>query len=205
MRHLLAFAALLGAVIVASSAAGAVDGHAGPVTLHVTPTNGLADGQAVSIRASVPSGVRIYELRAHLCVPGRALETNFDFGFQGRRCTNLKVGRGDIERSAAFGEGTTNATLDGFHVGEGRVHWVNELGFDQTIQCDATHPCDLVVRAQITDDTVFYSAPLCFGPACKGTTGSEDRVRTPLLALAGVVVGALLVFSFARRRKARAT
>jgi hypothetical protein len=160
--------------------AGAATGTAGPATVTVTPTAGVVDGDAVAIHASVPQGTRIYELRAHLCVPGRTLRANFDFGFQGRRCTNAVVGSGDVERVAAFPAGVTGADLSGFKVGEGTVHWVNERGYDQTIDCGPGRPCDLVVRVQITNDTRFFTAPLCYGSKCAPEgSPTPTTVKTP--------------------------
>ena len=175
----IAAAPLLGALVFGMGSAGAVAGKAGPIAVTVTPTVGVADGQAVVVHATAPAGTKIYELRAHLCVPGKKLRSNFDFGFEGRRCTNAAVGAGDIERVAAFPSGVTAATLEGFKIGEGTVHWVNELGYDQTIDCGPDRPCDLVVRVQITNDTVFYSAPLCYGSACPAEGASTPTASTP--------------------------
>ena len=161
-----------------SLAAGAATGRAGPIDVQVSPTSGVRDGQTLSITAQAPRGDVIYELRAHLCVPGPVIRTGFDFGFQGRRCTSIAVGHGDVEQKASYGGGVTTASLNTFKVGEGTVQWVNELGFPDTITCGAGHPCDLVVRIEITNDAVFFTAPLCYGAACQAN-GDGGSTTTP--------------------------
>ena len=141
----------------------AVDGTVGPITFTVTPSTQVNDGQPIAIHAQAADGVLIYELKAHLCVPNANLRTNFDFGFQGKKCTNAPVGAGDTEQIVSFPNGATAGDLDTFKVGVGTVHWVNELGYDQTIDCGPGKQCDVVVRAQITNGTAFFTVPLCYG------------------------------------------
>ena len=97
---------------------------------------------------------------------GISIRTNFDFGFQGQRCVNVAVGHGDVEQTIEYGGGVNAGNLDTFKVGAGSVRWVNELGYDQVIDCGPGHPCDLAIRVQITDNTLFFSVPLCYGPTC---------------------------------------
>jgi len=146
--------------------AGAASGTAGPIAITVTPTSGVSDGQAISIHAEAPAGTVIYELRAHLCLPNANVNNTFDFGFQGKKCTNAAVGAGDVEQVASFGQGVSTADLDTFKVGVGTVHWVDELGYDQIIDCGPGKQCDVVVQVQITNGTVFFTVPLCYGAAC---------------------------------------
>jgi hypothetical protein len=169
--------------------AGAVSGNAGPVSITVTPTSQLQDGQVVQIHAEAPAGTVIYELKAHLCVPNGRITTNFQFGFQGQQCSNLAVGSGDVEQIVSSGEGTQSADLT-FRVGEGSAHWVNDLNYDQTITCGVDQPCDLVVRAQITDDTVFFTAPLCYGAACTPESGPPPATNPPAASGAPPAAGA---------------
>jgi len=168
----------------AAGQAGAVTGNAGPVRITAEPTSRVADGQAVSIHAQAPSGIAIYELRAHLCSAGPPITTNWAFGFQGgRRCANVALGHGDTEKIAAFPAGTTSAILSTFHVGVGSAHWVDDLGYDQIISCGPAHPCDLVVRAEITNDVVFATLPLCYGASCSAEPDTVPTVPTTVLVL----------------------
>lgn len=170
-----------GALSIGSGTAGAVSGTTGPISVSVTPTSGLSDGQSVAVHAEAPPGIVIYELKVHLCLPGSYIGTNFNFGFEGEKCTNLAPGAGDAEKLASFPDGTQSAELDTFKVGEGGVHWVNALGDDQVIMCGPGQPCDLVVRVQLTNDTRFYTAPLCYGDGCP-PDGQTTNATTPAAA-----------------------
>ncbi len=159
-------ALLTAAVFANMGAAGAVVARDGNVVVRVAPTSRVADGQAVDITAVSAKGVSIYQIQAHLCTYGNSIRTNFDFGFQGQRCVNVALGHGDVEQTIEYGGGVNAGNLDTFKVGAGSVRWVNELGYDQVIDCGPGHPCDLAIRVQITDNTLFFSVPLCYGPTC---------------------------------------
>jgi len=209
VRVLVAAVCAVGMLAFGSVAAGAATtGAAGPIDVSVSPTSRLADGQAVTITATAPRGVLIYEIRAHLCIAGKDVTNGYDFGFQGKRCTNVAVGHSDVEQSAPFPNGVATGTLDAFKVGTGTKRWVNELGFPETITCGPEHPCALVVRVEITDAAMFFTAPLCFGATCPaGSTKSSSSGSSGFgVIVAAVVVlgGALIVFAVvSRRRRAR--
>jgi hypothetical protein len=176
----------------AAGSAGALNGSVGAISLRVSPTSRVGDGQVVDIHAQAKRGTVIYQLSAHLCTAGPDVRTSFDFGFQGARCTKNAVGTGDVEKSAEFGSGATTAELDSFRVGAGRVGWVNELGYPNTIRCGVGHLCDLVVKIQITDETVFFNAPLCYGATCPAEgTGAPSASRLTSLPVRVVIAGAV--------------
>lgn len=170
----LSVGALLGA-----GPAGAVSGNAGPVAITVTPTSGVTDGQELAIHAEVPDGTVIYEIKAHLCLPNANVRSNFDFGFQGKKCSNAPVGGGDVEQTASFGEGVAAGDLGGFHVGAGSATWVNELGYNLPITCGPGQQCDVVVRVQITNGTVFFTVPLCYGTGCANVDAPPPATEPP--------------------------
>jgi hypothetical protein len=186
-------AAAMGAAGLASGflalGAGATTGQAGAITVSVKPSTGVADGQTVAIHARASGGTVIYQLRAHLCQADSHVRTNFDFGFEGQRCSNAALGQGDVEQTAEYGQGVSAADLDTFKVGAGSVRWVNELGYPQILECGVGHPCDLVVRIQITNDTEFFTAPLCYGASCPvDFAGGPRPVPTPTTAPAAAAV-----------------
>jgi hypothetical protein len=174
-------AALFAAGVVSFGAgpATAVSGNAGPITVSVNPTSGVSDGQAVAIHAEAPSGTLIYSLKAHLCRPGANIRTHFDWSFSGVRCPGVSVGAGDVEQVSEYGNGTTSAELDSFKVGEGQVAWASATGHSASIDCGPGNPCDVVVQIEITNDTVFYSAPLCYGTGCP-PEGQASDTPTPV-------------------------
>ncbi len=159
-----AFGALLAlGVVSSSSSAGALEGSAGPIAVSVTLQDG---GRSVTMKADAPGNVQIFEIAAHLCKHGANVRNSYDFGYQGNFCTNEPVGGGDVEKVASFANGVASATLRSFNVAPGSTQWVNELGYPFDIACGPGQPCDVVFRLQITDATVFFTAPVCFGADC---------------------------------------
>jgi hypothetical protein len=158
------------------------------------------------VDARTSSPVQIYEIRGHVCLPDHDVRTNFDFGFEGRACPNVAIGDGDVDPSAAFPNGVADGRLDNVRVSTGAARWVNELGFPGSIRCDASHPCDLVVRVEITDGTVFVTVPLCgTRPCTASSSGSHGLagVRWPwVLTIVAVLVG--LWIAGTRRHRAQA-
>ena len=134
----------------------------GAVTITVTPTEGLADGQPVSIHAEATGGAQIFELRAHLCQAGAGIDNTSEFGFQGPYCPNGAIGAGQFDEGVTPPPGSTTADMQ-FAVGMGGVTWLDEQGYVHELTCGAGHPCDLVVEAQITNDTAFVTFPLLIG------------------------------------------
>jgi hypothetical protein len=150
------------------SPAEAIAGNAGPVTVTVTAKS----ASTVGVRVTAPSGVEIYEIRAHLCVPGDVSNT-YDFGFQGQLCSNAPIGTGDAEKVAAYADGASQGSLE-MHVEAGSVQWVNERGFPGTLTCGPDKTCNIVVQVQITDATVYYTAALCIGASCPQDPAGPD-------------------------------
>lgn len=153
----------------------AVDGTVGPIAFTVN----LTDGHDLAVHAQAADGVLIYELKVHLCLPNANVRTNYDFGFQGKKCTNAPVGASDVEQVAAFPDGASAGDLNTFKVDVGSVHWVNDLGYDQTIDCGPAKQCDVVVRASITNGAAFFTAPLCYDCPAEATPPGQLPAGTP--------------------------
>lgn len=137
-------------------------GAAGPVTVTVTPTDNVADGQAVSVHAEAPGDVEIFEIRVHLCQHDAGINDTYAFGFQDGLCPNAPVGAGDVDQRVELPRGTSVADLPAFKVGVGSVDWTDELGSGHSLTCGPGAPCDVVVQMQITNTTVFFTAPICY-------------------------------------------
>jgi hypothetical protein len=159
----------------------AVTGTTGPIEVTVTPTDGLTDAQLLTISATASSGT-MSEIRAHICMHGQpsgGINNTFDFGFQGTFCYDGnpgfgsgKLGAGDFEQAVALAN-TTTGTLDLFRAGIGSVTWLDELGDGPfSLQCDPTHPCDLVVQVQssVAPNTFFFTTPLTYVSGSGTTT-----------------------------------
>jgi len=154
---------LAGAFRFATTGADAAVGSAGPLEVSAAPTANLSDGQVVGVHVQAKDGVSIYSLTAHVCMPGK-VNGDHTFDYSGPFCSSLPIGQGDVQPMITT-TGTPSADLSA-KVGTGTVGWTNERGFPYTLTCDATSPCDLVVRAEITNSTTYIRIPLCFGTAC---------------------------------------
>jgi hypothetical protein len=178
IRALLFGAAVFFAVgpSLSGSPAEATAGNAGPVTVSVTAKS----AGTIGVHVTAPSGVEIYEIRAHLCVPGDVSNT-YDFGFQGKLCSNAPIGAGDFEKVAAYADGASQGSLE-MHVEAGSVDWVNERGFPGTLTCGPDKTCNLVVQVQVTDATVYYTAALCIGASCPQDPAAPDGGNTVAVA-----------------------
>lgn len=171
LLHLLRWGVLIGATLVAVGAvpivingAEGMTGESGPITFSVVPAVGLTDGQVVDVHAgSTDGGVVIFSITAHLCATDKVTGDR-SFSFAGVACTNVPVGQSDVEQTNVTG-GTASADLQ-FKVGAGRATWLSSTGYDGSIACGPGQPCDLVIRAEITNGTVYYKQPLCFGTGC---------------------------------------
>jgi hypothetical protein len=173
MRTLLAalrWTFLLGAVLFvagvppfATSDATGLQTLSGPLVVTVSPVVNLADGQTVNIHAEAATGTVIYSITAHTCVPGK-VNGDHSFGFTGQYCPNVPIGSGQIEKLATF-PGATSADMP-YTVGTGAVSWYNEMGFQYALTCDDAHPCDMVLKIEITNGTQYVRIPLCYGTQC---------------------------------------
>jgi len=158
--------------------AAALDANAGPISLTVNRT---ADGQGLMAHADAPPGVVIYEIAAHLCLHDSNVHNIFDFGFQGRKCTNAAVGGSDVDQVVQAPEGASRIDLPIFRTGTGgTVRWVSSRGYDQEITCGPGAPCDVVFQLQITDDTVYYTTAVCWDTAsCPAGSVDDPATRAP--------------------------
>jgi hypothetical protein len=145
----------------------------GPLVVTVTPASNVSDGQTVSIHADAATGTVIYSITAHTCIPGK-VTGDHSFGFTGQYCPNVPIGSGEVEKLASF-SGATSADMQ-YRVGSGTASWYNEGGFPYAITCDDTHPCDLVLKVEITNGTQYVRVPLCYGTACpaEAPTGGQS-------------------------------
>ena len=154
---------LVGVFPFAVDGADAATGTAGAVTVTALPTGNLADGQTIGVHVEAAGGTSIFSLTGRVCAPGKVNGDHL-FSYLGPFCPNVPVGQGDLEQLVAV-PGAPTADLS-FKIGTGTVDWTNERGFPYSLTCDAANPCDLVIRAEVTNSTVYFRLPLCFGTAC---------------------------------------
>ena len=158
----------------------AITGTSGPASVSVTPTSGLTDGQVVDVSATFAAG-SVSEMRVHLCKPNAGISNTLDFDFDGANCSPFKVSpAADAEKFTPVAPAATSATiLGGFKVGLGTsAPWTDVFDGTNTLTCDSTHPCDLVVQFQIVGGQSWFAAPLTFAGAPGTTTTTAPGTTT---------------------------
>jgi hypothetical protein len=134
----------------------------GALVIAAAPIANLSDGAVVKVHAE-STGLTIYSLSAHVCMPGK-VNGDHAFDFAGPFCVSVPIGQGEVEKVVSF-PGVNAADLE-MKVGTGSVEWHNTIGYPYSLTCGPGNPCDLVVRAEITNATAYFQVPLCFGTGC---------------------------------------
>ena len=165
-------------------------GADGPITVTVTPTDSLTDGQVISIHADASSGV-MFEIRAHICASNIGTVNTGKFAFTGTFCFSAPdavppgstLGAGDYETFVTLNN-TTSGDLT-FKAGIGSVTWNDETNqLPHTLTCDSTHSCTLVAQFQssVSPNTFWFKAPLTYagggGTTTTTTTGGSTTTTT---------------------------
>ena len=182
---------LVGAGLLVRGAARALSGPlpSGPVTMSVsTPTSGLTDGSAVTFSvSSTGAAVLSGGVTAHICATGQNISNSFNFGYQGSLCvkqagiTSGALTGGDYATTMNFSGVTTSGDLT-FHAGTGTVSWIDDLSGFNTLICDSSNPCDLVVQVNynLAPNVSYFTQQLTFaGGATTTTTPGSTTTTTP--------------------------
>jgi hypothetical protein len=162
----------------------------GTATVTVTPTSRLVAGETVNIHAQATNGSDLFEIRAHLCAPNSGQMNRFKFSFDYRMCSPVALSAdADAETKVEIPPGTGAGDL-AFRVGVGTGTWTTANppfdppeGATHSLTCGPGAPCNLVVGLEVTDDTIFYTSPLCFGEQCPPEDGPAGT--PPPVAAAG--------------------
>jgi hypothetical protein len=180
------FLALAGIAAFWAEPAPAVTGTAGPATVTITGNANAANGQVAHIHAQATSG-DLFEIRAHICAGGAAIRNTFNFSFDGAFCTPTALAAGsDAATLVAIPAGSGGKGDLAFRIGQGTGKpWTDFWGTTHTLTCGPRNACELVVQLQVTDSTVFYTAPICYGAPCPTTGGPDPATTTPAAAGGG--------------------
>jgi len=134
-----------------------------PLTVSVSDTSHLKDGDNVSIHVVAKPGSAVYGFEARQCAIGVVYN---DDALQrptlGGNCAAQAVS----SRSQPYGEFLSdppNKSVDGaFRVGVGSNTFTTRYGRTVTITCGPGHPCMLVLKLQFPNDYGFEAIPLRF-------------------------------------------
>ena len=134
-----------------------------PMSVSVSATNTLVSGDVVSVTASPSNGSQAFGVEARLCRGDVAIA--FDgqmFPTRAGLCLPKPFSQGtdsliEVANQPPYGPVTVN-----FTVGTGSQIFTLQDGSQTTITCDATHPCQLVLKLQYPNGFGFQGVPLTF-------------------------------------------
>jgi hypothetical protein len=141
-----------------------------------TNTTNLHNTDLVTYQVTTSGTQHLFAVTAHICDNGATQYTAANFGYVGAsqtRCVDGGAGQivsgaltgGDYEKSNSFGGTENDSGIISFKAGTGDVTWVNDTGHGPTsLTCDSTHPCKLVVKADLTGSPtpVFFTQQLTY-------------------------------------------
>lgn len=134
-----------------------------PMSVSVSTTEGLVSGDVVSVKASPSNGSQAYGVEARLCRGDTAIA--FDgqmFPTRAGLCLPKPFSPGtdslvEVANQPPYGPVAVN-----FTVGTGSQTFTLQDGSQTTITCDASHPCQLVLKLQYPNGFGFQGVPLTF-------------------------------------------
>ena len=162
----LAIVALSVTVFPQERKAGAVvENFSTPWTVSVAPSTSLLDGQIITVNVKTDVDHPMTVVQAQVCrsgvqyMPSSGSDPATDFTLGGANCPSIPVSTSGDIRIADDGPATYGTTDAGYsfqmYVGVGTVNWSGSDG-DQTMTCDETTPCSLVVETRGKDDAGDY-------------------------------------------------
>ena len=162
----LAIVALSVTVFPQERKAGAVvENFPSPWTISVAPSTSLLDGQLITVNVKTDADHPVTVVQAQVCrsgvqyMPSSGADPATDFTLGGANCPSIPVSTSADIRIADDGPASFGATDAGYsfqmYVGVGTVNWSGSDG-DQTMTCDESNPCSLVVETRGRDDAGDY-------------------------------------------------
>ena len=146
-------------------AGAAVENFPSPWTVSVTPSTSLLDGQLITVNIKTDVDHPVTVVQAQVCrsdvqyMPSSGSDPATDFTLGGANCPSIPVSTSADIRIADDGPASFGASNAGYsfqmYVGVGTVNWSGSDG-DQTMTCDESNPCSLVVETRGLDDAGDY-------------------------------------------------
>lgn len=134
-----------------------------PLSVAVGSTTALKSGDTVSVTVSPKDGAQAYGAEARLCRGDALVQFDGDlFPTRAGLCIPKPFTEGtneylEVRNLPPYGPLTVR-----FKVGTGSQTFKLQDGSQSTITCDATHPCQLVLKLQYPNGFGFQGVPLTF-------------------------------------------
>jgi len=135
-----------------------------PMSVSVSKTSGLHSGDVVSVTATPSNGSQAFGVEARLCRGDASIE--FDGQMLPTRaglCIPKPFSDGTDSFIEVLNKPPYGPIVVTFRVGTGSQTFGLQDGTQSTITCDATHPCQLVLKLQYPNGFGFQGVPLAFG------------------------------------------
>jgi hypothetical protein len=148
-------------------------------------------GDIVEFTLGTNPPVGLLGITIHLCQTGFATYSAEQFGFDGpngTRCVyqpGIEAGTGLTPQDATYvmGPDAYNGTPQiappyDFKVGAGHVAWNNASKVSSSLDCDATHPCDIVIQLEATSGTAIAILTVNYASDVVVTTTTTTSTTT---------------------------
>lgn len=134
-----------------------------PLDVAVSNTDGLSDGDVVSVHVTPHQGSSIFGVEAFLCRPDTTYRTDSDVRpTQTGKCITAPLSANSIDYiEKAVAPPYDSADLD-FRVGVGTNEYTSQEGEPVSITCGPGNPCNLVLKLQVPDSYGFMSYPITY-------------------------------------------
>lgn len=134
-----------------------------PVAVDVSTTSGLRSGTPVRIHAAPSPGSQMFGVEARLCRGDVSVLTEGDFApTRGAKCiANPLAPNTDAKVQVAGTPPYAGLDLT-FVVGAGTDTFRSQYDGTVSISCDASHPCQIVLKLQYPDGFGFQGIPVTF-------------------------------------------
>jgi hypothetical protein len=134
-----------------------------PVAVDVPNTKGLKSGDRVTVHAAPASGSQMFGVEARLCRGDAVIVSDGDFvPTRGGNCIVNPLAPGTDTKVLKAGEPPYSGVDVDFVVGIGSDTFLTQYDGQKTVTCDASHPCQIVLKLQYPNGFGFMGVPVTF-------------------------------------------
>lgn len=134
-----------------------------PVTVRMSSTTGLVDGQPVAIRVEAKEGSEMYGFEARICRADAVFRGLYDFfPTVAGTCAAEPLSAGSDSYLRVQGEMPYQVAEGVIRIGTGSNTFVLENDQRATVTCDRNNPCKLVLMIQVPYGFGFQEYPLSY-------------------------------------------
>lgn len=135
-----------------------------PLTVTVSSTANLVDGQAVKIHVTPNAGSDVYGVEVFVCAANTTFTLDADIrpSLTGK-CITKRLSPTSLDYLNQAVPAPYQSADVSFPVGVGSDQYTTQRGQNVTITCGPGHPCQLVLKLQFPKGYGFRAYPLTFG------------------------------------------